>query len=623
MRNSTWGLFEPIKINRLEMKNRIVMLPMGNKLHSSIGEVTQKLIDYYVERAKGGTGLIIVQSADVTDESEQNLRICSDDYVSGLNDLAESIKMWGARVAIQLVHRGYGPADGFTINDLGEEKIRKLVEAFGKAAERAKRAGYEAVEIHGAHGYLIAQFLSGFSNKRTDSYGGTLGRRMAFPIQVYRRVRAAVGEQFPVFFRISGEEFVPGGITKEESSQTAETLEREGINLISLSAGRRGDTPEWITQPMAMPRGVLTPFSSELKKRLTIPVLVAGRINDPVLANSIIEEGKADLVGMGRGLIADPWFPRKALQGELEEIRRCVACNHCQGKRNYLKLSVRCAINPQAGKEREAAVLPARRRRRVLVVGGGPGGLECAHTLYERGHEVLLFEKMPQLGGKLLTAAVPPHKEERNELRDFLVKRAKRERISLFLNHEADAPTVREVQPEVLVFANGANPIFPAIPGLNRNYCYTAEEALNRDLPEDEILILGGGLVGCEVAEFLAAKRKRVTLFEILPDLGTDLEPYVTRKLLLRRLMDLKPTLHTSTEVYAVEGKKALYHDGKGREGSCTFDAIVFAVGFSPDEALIKSMEHLELETFRIGDCVTPRGIFEAIHEGSMIGRSI
>jgi 2,4-dienoyl-CoA reductase-like NADH-dependent reductase (Old Yellow Enzyme family) len=471
MAHTDWKLFEPIKINRLEIKNRIVMLPMGNKLHNSIGEVTQRLIDYYVERAKGGTGLIIVQSADVTDESEQNLRICSDDYVSGLNDLAESIKSWGARAAIQLVHRGYGPADGFTINELSEEKIGRLIEAFGKAAERAKRAGYDAVEIHGAHGYLIAQFLSGSANKRTDAYGGTIEKRMVFAVQVYRKVREALGEQFPIFFRLSGDEFVAGGITREDSTLIAKTLEGAGVNLISLSAGRRGDTPEWITQPMAMPRGVLTPLSLELKKSVSIPVLVAGRINDPVLANSILKEGKADLVGIGRGLIADPWFSHKAFAGKIEEIRKCIACNYCQGKRNYLKLSVRCAINPQAGKEGEAVLPPLQSRRKVLVVGGGPGGLECAHTLSERGHEVLLFEKSPQLGGKLRVAALPPHKEELHELTDFLVKRVKRERVSLFLNHEVDEEIVRKIQPDVLVLANGTTPIFPSIPGLKKNFC--------------------------------------------------------------------------------------------------------------------------------------------------------
>jgi 2,4-dienoyl-CoA reductase-like NADH-dependent reductase (Old Yellow Enzyme family)/thioredoxin reductase len=623
MVNTDWKLFEPIKINRLEIKNRIVMLPMGNKLHSSIGEVTQRLIDYYVERAKGGVGLIVVQSSDVTDESEQNLRICSDDYVSGLNELAESIKSWGSRVAIQLVHRGYQLADGVTINDLDNDKIQKLVEAFGKAAERARRAGYDAVEIHGAHGYLVSQFLSGLTNKRNDAYGGTLKKRMAFAVQVYRKVREALGEQIPIFFRLSGDEFVPGGITREESTQIAMALEREGVNLISLSAGRRGDTPEWITQPMALPRGVLTSLSLELKKSVKIPVLVAGRINDPVLANAILEDGKADLIGVGRGLIADPWFPQKALDGKIDEIRKCIACNYCQGKRNYLKLSVRCTINPLAGKEREVAGVPLQRRKRVLVAGGGPGGLECAHALHEKGHEVLLFEKAPRLGGKLIVAALPPHKEELNELTNFLVKRAKRDRISIFLNHEVDEATIRDVNPEVLVFANGADPIFPSIPGLQRNFCYTAEEALTQNLKENEIIILGGGLVGCEVAEFLGAKGKKINLFEILPELGMDMEPFVTRKLLLRRLMEEEPTIHTSTEVYRVDGRKVFFRDQKGGEGSSNFDAIVLAVGFSPNDGLVKCAERLGLETYRVGDCITPRGIFEAIHEGSMVGRSI
>ncbi len=622
-KNKHWKLFERITIKGLQLKNRIALLPMGNKLHSSRGEVTPKLVDFYEEVAKGGTGLVIVQAAYITDEfGGTRLRIDSDDFVSGLNELAETIQSWGARAAIQIAHRGYLPSERLTINDLDDVRIQKLIEAFGKGAERAKRAGFEMVEIHGAHGYLIPQFLSGLTNKRTDGYGGSLEKRMTFPIQVYRRVREAVGKSYPISFRMSGDEFLSGGISIEDSKKLAVILEEEGVDLISLSGGKGPETREWVIQPMALPRGCLTTLAQELKKTVKLPILIAGRINDPILANSILEEGKADLIGMGRGLIADPGLPRKALLGQLDEIRKCIACNYCHGKRLMQELPLKCTINPEAGGKKEAPFILSQKKKRVLVVGGGPAGMECAHTGHLKGHEVLLFEKTSILGGKLRVAALPPHKEEIGEFIDFLVKRTKREKIPLFLNHEVNEETIREVNPDVLVLATGAKAIFPNIPGLTKKISYTAEEALTQDLRGDRITVLGAGLVGCEVTEFLGLKGKRVTLIEQLPDIGLDLEP-TTRKLLLRRILEKDPVIHRSTQIVEIEGDKAFLRDARGNESSSSFDAIVLAVGFSPNDDLMEKMGFPEIETHSIGDCLTPRGILEAIHEGDWVARTI
>jgi 2,4-dienoyl-CoA reductase-like NADH-dependent reductase (Old Yellow Enzyme family)/thioredoxin reductase len=622
VKNSHWKLFQPITINGLELKNRITMMPMGTKLQSSIGEVTQNLIDYYEEVAKGGTGLIIVQAAYVEDEpTVDRLRIDSNKFVPGLNELAETIKFWGVRAAIQLNHPGYLFSKGLGIDRLEDDRIQKNIEDFEKASERAKRAGFEMVEIHGAHGYLIAQFLSGLTNTRVDGYGGTLEKRMTFAVHILRKVRGAVGEEFPVSFRISADEFLPGGITLDDSMKIAAALEREGVDLISVTAGKRPETTERSVQPMALPRGCLTPLSFSVKQSIGIPVLVAGRINDPALANSILEEGKADLIGMGRGLIADPYFPQKALSGELDQIRRCIACNCCHGKRMLRDLPIRCAINPEAARKRETALISVQRRKKVLIVGGGPSGLECAHSLFGRGHDVLLYEKSPLLGGKLRVASIPPHKDEIKELLDFLVKRVTRERVSLFLNHEVEKSIVDNLSPDAVVFATGSRPIFPDIPGLKRELCHTAEEVLTRSLDGGEVTVLGGGMVGCEVSEFLAVNGKKVTLIEVLPDLGLDMEPG-TRKLLLRRLQENKLSIRTSTELFQIDGQRAFFRDKKGAEGSVNFDAIVLAVGYTSDNDLMKSMG-TSLETHSIGDCCTPKGIYEAIHEGYRVGQLI
>ncbi len=623
MKNSHWKLFQPMTIKGLRLRNRIVMPAMGNKLQNSAGEVTQELIDYYGEAAKGGAGLLIVQAAYVMDESTgDRLRIDSDDLVPGLNALATTIKSWGARVAIQLNHPGYLFSKGLAIDRLDADRIREVMEAFGKAAERAKRAGFEMVEVHGGHGYLIAQFLSGLTNKRTDEYGGTLEKRMNFALQVFRKVREALGEDVPVSFRMSVDEFLPGGMGLDDSKKISATLEKEGVDLISVSAGKRPETREWSIQPMAFPRGCLTALSTGLKRSIGIPVMVAGRINDPILANAILEEGKADLIGMGRGLIADPDLPRKALAGELDEIRKCMACNFCHGKRFVCSLPLRCAINPEAGRKRETMLLPAQKRKKVLIIGGGPSGLECAHTLVERGHEALLFERAPLLGGKLRVAAIPPHKEEIKELLEFLTRRVKREKVLVFLNHQANASTIQEVNPDALILSTGAEPVFPNIPGLRREFCYTAEEALTQNLDEEEIIVLGAGLVGCETADSLLTKGKKVTLIEKLEDLGLDLEP-ITRKVLLRRILEKGPGVHTATEIVRIEPGNALLQGRNGKETVLRFDAIVLAVGYTANDALIKSSDCSELETHAIGDCLAPRGIFEAIHEGNRVGRLI
>jgi 2,4-dienoyl-CoA reductase-like NADH-dependent reductase (Old Yellow Enzyme family)/thioredoxin reductase len=623
MKNENWKLFTPFKIKDLQVKNRIALLPLGNKLQSASGEVTPRLIEFYEEVARGGCGLVIVQAAYVTDEfGGTRLLNSSDDQVSGLNTLAESIKTWGARAAIQICHRGYRGSSARSVNTLNASEIENLIEAFGSAGERAKRAGFDLVEIHGAHGYLIPQFFSGKTNQREDAYGGDLEKRMTFPLRVFQAVRKAVGKEFPISFRLSGDEFLPGGICLEDTKKISRALEQEGVDLISLSAGKGPETREWTIQPMAFPRGCLVHLSEELKPSLRVPVLIAGRINDPFLAESILQEEKADLIGLGRALIADPCFPQKALEGRAEEIRKCIACNYCNGKRLILELPLKCTVNPEAGTRKTMAITPATRKKRVLVAGGGPAGMECAHTLRQRGHEVLLFEKNSFLGGKLRIAAVPPHKQEINEFTDFLIQRTRREKIPVFFNCEVQAQTLRDVQPDTLVLATGGKATYPSIPGLAKELCTTAEEALSREWSVRRILVLGGGMVGCEVAEFLAMQGKDIVIVEKLAELGLELEP-ITRKLLLTRLMKTKPAVYTQSEVVRVEGSRAFVRNPKGEQSQIDFDALIFAVGFTAEDPFPTSEMPDSLEIYRIGDCASPRGILEAIHEGYQAGISI
>ncbi len=622
MRNSEWKLFEPLTIKGLRFKNRIVMLPLANKLHSITGEVTQRLIDYYIERARGGAGLIIVQLSTITtDLSSSRLNISLDDYIAGLNDLAEAIKLWGCSAAIQIGHRGSWANKRMDVNKMGMRDIEDMTDAFGLAAGRARRSGFEAVEIHGAHGYLVAQFMSGFSNKRADDYGGSLEKRMVFPVKVVRRVREAVGDNFPISFRLSCTELLQGGMTVEDSKMIAAILEKEGVDIISVSAGRGPESREWTVQPMAMERGCLVPMAEEIKRSIHIPVLVGGRINDAYLANEILEEGKADLVGMGRPLVADPWLPDKALGGRLDEIRKCIACNYCHGKRVTLGLPIRCAVNPEAGREKRKVSVLAKNRKKILIAGGGAAGLECAHVLAEAGHEVLLFEKGEELGGKLRLAALPPNKGEINELTEYLIRRLQKGKAGVFLNYEVKEETIEETGVNVFVCATGAAAVTPEVIGLREDAWCMAEEVLLGYPTGHEIVIIGGGLVGCETAEFLITEGKRVTVIERLPSLCEGIEP-ITRKLLLGRLKKGNVNVCIKSLVHEAIGDKLIYRNESSLESQVSFDTLVFATGYMSNDRLYKAITKQKkgVKVFSIGDCKTPRGIYDAIHEGHMTG---
>lgn len=598
------------------------MLPMSNELHDSKGEVTPRMVDFYRERAQGGVGLIIIELSLVSDDHKaSHLNISSDNYISGLNELAEAIQSYGARVSIQIGHRGSRHADIPPVDDMTASDIRRVVEHFGQAAARAQKAGFDAVEIHGGHGYLINQFLSGLSNHRCDKYGGSLEKRMTFAVEVYRQVRKAVGVGFPVSFRLSGSEFKAAGINAGETCKIAKTLEEEGVNLISVSAGNR-ESLEWVVQPMAQPRGCLTFITDEVKKVLKIPLLIAGRINDPTLAHSILKEGRADLIGMARGLTADPLLPQKTLNGELDGIRKCIACNYCHGIRHVRRQPVRCAINAAVGREKETIITPAPQRKKVVVVGGGPGGLECAHVLNQRGHEVVLFEKGPRLGGKLWLASAPPHKEEINEFRDFLIKRLTKGEINVNLNREIDDQIIKDENPDAVVFATGAKPFLPSIAGLSDTSFYLAEDAFSQNIKAINIIIIGGGQVGCELGEFLIEQGKKISIIEILPKICADVE-FLNRKMLLRRLEEKNTHIITGARITRIEKEHVRFWDEHKNEHLLPYDAVIVAAGYQPDEDLFESKRYSPVETHFIGDCIGARGIYAAIREGNDIGRRV
>ncbi|HEX77630.1 MAG TPA: FAD-dependent oxidoreductase [Dehalococcoidia bacterium] len=628
-------LFKPFRLGSLELKNRIVMPPIGTRLANEQGAVTQRLIDFLEERAKGGVGLIIIEAAAVDGllgrTAPTGLCLDHDKYIAELNELVEAIHAWGARVAIQLFHAGretrlpslegrqpVAPSPiacaslGIAPRQLSIPEIETLAQKFAEAARRARDAGCDAVEMHGAHGYLIGQFLSPYSNRRTDRYGGDLEGRMRFATEILVQTRSKVGAKFPVLLRITAQEYIEGGLGLEDSQAIAQRAEAAGYDAIHVSAGIY-ESMARIFPPQALPPGCHVENAAAIKKAVRLPVIAVGRINDPLTAEDILKEGKADLVAMGRALIADPELPRKAAQGRFDEIRRCIACNYCV-ERIFSFKHIRCAVNPAAGRERGFCPTPAAQKKRVLIVGGGPAGMEAARVARLRGHEVSLVEKTHQLGGQLHLAANAPHKGEMRSLIHYLSGQIQSLGVDIRLGQEATAESIARFKPDAVVVATGASPLLPPIPGIEKGHPITAWEVrAGKAVTGTEVVILGGGMVGCETAELLAEQGKKVRIIEMLPAIASDIEP-ISRGLLLERMARLGIEALTNVKVEEIAEDGVWVAGPDRRRHFLPAQAIVLALGSTANDGLRKSLPGPEV--YAIGDCVEPRKLPQAMEEG-------
>lgn len=636
-------LFSPFDLKGLSLKNRIVMPPMGVFLVEADGSVTERTLAYYRRRARGGAGMIMVEACGVAPEgivSNHQMRIYDDRFIPGLARIAQAIKEEGARAAIQIHHAGRQtshkvigrpplapsplpcPTIKGEVEPLDKEGIQRIIRLFGDAAQRALEAGFELIEIHGAHGYLVNQFLSGFSNIRTDEYGGDTVRRARFAVEVVREVRRRVGPDFPISFKISAQEFVPGGLTVEESIQIVRILKDAGVDAVQVSAGN-DVKPEWISQPMLMPRGCLVESAWKIKQAVDIPVMCVGRINGPVLAEEILREGKADLVCMGRALLADPDLPRKAMEGRLEEIRRCVACNTCINS-IFKKGRVECLVNPELGREKEMVVTRAPKKRRVVVVGGGPAGCEAAWVAASRGHRVILLEASEEIGGQIRLGAIPNHKKELLNIIRFHKKQLELNGVECLMGKSAGPEEIMDMAPEVVILATGAKPL--ELPFLNRRMdgVYTFKEALeNPETIPENVVVAGGGAIGCEVALHLAEWGHKVSIVEMTESIGKQYEA-MTRKLILEKLKGNGVEVMTKCRIIGYSDKSLRCILGDDEELlSIQAQAVVLAVGTCPKDELYAPLRSVGLEVHRIGDCVEPRSIKEAMLEGARLARAI
>ncbi|HVP17089.1 MAG TPA: FAD-dependent oxidoreductase [candidate division Zixibacteria bacterium] len=635
-------LFEPTKIGTMKLKNRIVMPAMDTNYSSEDGFVTRRLMNYHAERAKGGVGLIIVEGAYVElrgKGSVRQLAVDHDNKISGLKELATAIQANGARATLQLFHGGrqshssiigtqpVSASEVFcrttqeTPRALTVEEIQDVIEAFAEGARRTKAAGFDAVEIHGAHGYLINQFLSPLTNKRTDEYGGDIKGRTRFLLEILDLSRDKVGSDYPILCRINGDDYIEGGLTLEETKKIAPMLEAVGVDALHVSGGIYDSPVPVTTGPMALPRGNMVHLATAIKKVVNVPVIAVGRINDPELAETILQEGKADLISMGRALLADPELPMKTAGGALSDIRKCTACDECIA-RLFFNEDIACSVNAALGMEEEYTIRKAKVTKRILVVGGGPAGLEVARVSALRGHSVVLYEKNDRLGGQLNLAVIPPHKEEMKSVTTYLESQIRKLGVRVVLGEEVNPPLVKKINPETVFIATGSVPTIPEIPGVKEKNVITANDVLaGRASVEERVVVVGGGMIGAETAEFLAEKGRRVTILEMLGRIGADMVPMAI-SLLYQRLKKLGVAMITNARVEEIAHDGVVY-EKDGKKQTVETDSVVLAVGSKPNVSLMSALEGKVSELYAIGNAKKPCNVLEAIHEGSRLAREV
>lgn len=631
-------LFSPGYIGKLWVKNRVVKSPTATRFPSGEGFVTERMIRHYGELARGGAGLIMVELAYVDDKSSQanwcQLSVSRDDMLPGLDWLAATIKDNGARACQQIVHGGMArswkppikaasavpwPAhinrpvpEALTI-----EEIKQIVEAFGDATLRVKKAGFDMVEVHGAHGYLITNFLSPHYNKRADRYGGSLLNRMRLLLEIVGDIRKKVGSDFPISVRLSAIDFEEEEpITIEETKEVAKALEKASVDIINVTSG--GHTTWYRDQGtdqtnMYSPRAAIVWAAEEIKKVVSIPVIAEGSLTTPELPEKVLAEGKADFVALARPLLADPYYPLKAEEGRPEDIRPCIRCSNCFDRGISIG-SVKCTVNPTLGREGEFRMTPASRLKRVAVVGGGPAGMEAARVAALRGHKVTLFERN-ELGGMLIPASLPEFKADLRTFVKYLSTQVSKAGVNL-VKCEATSQTIKDGKFDAVIVATGATPLVPDIKGIKKASVLGVLDVLYGGQTGKHVIVVGGGLIGSDVALFLAEQGKKVTVTTRGDGIARGLSARERVGFFMRwSRQDVDKRTGVHLEEVTDSGIVVIDRDGKRSE--IMGDNVVIAAGLTPDRKLFNDLVQLPdlVKVYAVGDCVEPRMIFEAVHE--------
>jgi 2,4-dienoyl-CoA reductase-like NADH-dependent reductase (Old Yellow Enzyme family)/thioredoxin reductase len=628
-------LFEKIRVGSITLRNRIIFPPISTNLASVNGEVTERLAYHYSRRAKGGTGLIIIENVCIDYPSAKmgatQIRMDSEEFVPGLSYMVEEIHKYGSAVFAELTHPGamgspkfkiFAPSnvpirpDKLPLNPLSKEEIDEIVMKFARSALIAKKAGFDGVEIEAAHALLVNQFISPIANKREDEFGGSVENRTRFAKLIIDKIKELCGKDFTVTARLGVIDYIEGGITPEkEGVQIAKKFEEYGYAALHADVGF--GSKEKRLEPMAYPQAWRSNLAKILKDAGVKNVIAVGMIREPEVAEELLENNTADLIGLGRTLIADPDWPVKAMSGKESEIRKCIGCSECIVSRHMMGTAIRCGVNANVGKTEDyEKIVPNVQPKKVIVVGGGPAGLEAARISTLKGNKVVLFEKEQEIGGALKLASEPNGKDKIRWLIEYYKNVLQDLKVDARVSIEANEEIIMKENPDLVIMALGSEPLVPPIDGINSKEVVKYSDVLNKnvEIKGKKVVVGGGGLVGCETALYLASQGNDVSIIEMLPDIATGMEP-ISRNYLLNELKELNVKVYTNSKLISVSDKKAKF-DNNGSISEVDFDNFVVAFGGKPLSIDFKS----NVEVRYIGDSVKIGKIVEAVRDGYIAG---